>query len=72
MTRRGYPILGPVNVKRSDAMDEASKPVYLRYRILRGGLWAPEAGPGGGPETGPEAGPEGGPETGPEADSRTF
>ena len=52
MTRRGYPILGRSNVKSFDAMDEASKPVYLRYEILETGLWAPEASPEAGPETG--------------------
>ena len=36
MTRRGYPILGPVQLKLSDATKRPSKPVYLRVRILGG------------------------------------
>ena len=44
MTRRPYPILGRLNVKLIDAMERASKPVYLRYEILEVGLIGPEAG----------------------------
>ena len=36
MTRRAYPILGRLNLRLFDATKVALKPVYLRYKILRG------------------------------------
>ena len=36
MSRRAYPILGRSNLKLSDGNISASKPVYLRYKILGG------------------------------------
>ena len=34
MTRRGYPILGPANLRILEVNTSALKPVYLRYEIL--------------------------------------
>ena len=48
-------------------MDGPLKPVYLRYRILRGRSWSQSEGPGAGPEAGPGAGPGAGLEAGLEA-----
>ena len=57
MSRRGYPILGRVKLRISDAGITPLKPVYLRYRILEGGSQDQSRARRLGPETGPEAGP---------------
>ena len=46
MTRRRYPILGPSNVRLTDANIRPLKPVYLRFEILRGRSWSQSQGLG--------------------------
>ena len=49
--------MGRLNVKRSDAMGEALKPVYLRYEILEADHMSLRRVSETDPETGPETGP---------------
>ena len=69
MSRRGYPILGPLQLRLIDASITALKPVYLSLGFSGGRSWDQS---GASPEASPEADPEAIPEAEPEADPEAI